>query len=149
MTLVTHYPDVEGALGSWLSANFHTFPGGGVFPGPATLPGTGSLRCVTELPADLAGALPVVEITRIGGADLNYSIESASVDVNCYHSTRITARGLALQIRAALRDQLAGQILDGGVVLRVSTSAPVWVPYANTNVRRFTALHQIVLSTHL
>jgi hypothetical protein len=119
---VGHYPDVEGALGSWISANFHTMPGGLVFPGPSEFPGVGSLRCVTELPADLAAEVPLVEVARIGGGDLNHS----------------------------LRDMLPGQPLDGGIVLRVNTSSgPHWLPYADTAVRRFTALYQIVLSTHL
>jgi hypothetical protein len=147
---VGHYPDVEGALGSWISANFHTMPGGLVFPGPSEFPGVGSLRCVTELPADLAAEVPLVEVARIGGGDLNHSIDAATVDITCYHSTRGAARALALLIRSTLRDVLPGQPLDGGIVLRVNTSSgPHWLPYADTAVRRFTALYQIVLSTHL
>lgn len=116
--------DIEAALVPWLNI--------------AT-----SVRCVTELPANLADAVPIIEITRIGGADDVQSIDAATVDVTCYSGNRINARALAYRVQGILR-LAAGSAVTGGVLLRVRTiSAPSWQPYDDTNVRRFGATYQV------
>lgn len=118
--------DVEAALVPWLNT--------------AT-----SVRCVTELPANLADVVPIIEITRIGGADDTQSIDAATVDVTCYSGNRINARALAYRVQSILRTQAPGAAVIGGVLLRVRTiSAPSWQPYDDPNLRRFGATYQIV-----
>jgi hypothetical protein len=52
---------------------------------------------------------------------------------------RAAARDLAHQVRASLRRDLPGRIVGGLFVLSCRTfSGPVWTPYDNTNLRRFT-----------
>jgi hypothetical protein len=124
------YPDVEQALAVWLG-------------------NTMAVRSVTETPANLSTTLPVISVDRIGGADPTVSIDEATVDVEVFHTNRILARTLALAAQAAIRYQLPGQTLGGGVVTRTKTiSAPHWVPYDDTNLRRFVATYQVVVSDH-
>jgi hypothetical protein len=128
--VISIYPDVEQGVASWLAATL-------------------GVRGVTELPANLAAAVPLVEVARIGGADRDHSIDAATVDVHAYEASRPAARTLALQVRTLLRYQLAGLPLAGGVVLAVNTaSGPHWVPYTDVGVRCFTGTYQIVVSTH-
>ena len=118
--------DVEAALVPWLNA--HT-----------------STRCLTELPADLASVLPVIQVGRIGGADGVVSIDEATVDVTCFGASRITARALAYRVQSILRTALPGAVDTGGVVLRVQTvSGPTYLPFDDPNLRRFGATYQIV-----
>jgi len=124
------YPDVEQGLAVWLGSVL-------------------AVRSVTETPANLATTLPVVGVDRIGGADPTLSIDEATVDVDCYHSGRILTRNLALTAQAWIRYLLPGQPMGGGVVLRTATIvAPHWTPYDDTNLRRFTATYQVVISNH-
>lgn len=101
-------------------------------------------RYCTELP----GTLPakVVRITRISGTDDQFSVyEDAIVDFECFASTRQAARTLAYDVRDYLRNTLPGETVDthAFVVAVRSVNGPVWVPYDNTNVRRFIYTAQI------
>lgn len=97
-------------------------------------------RVVTELPADIAG-IEVVRITKISGTDEGqFSVyEDAIVDFDCFAATRGEARTLAHDVRDWLRNTLPGtKVGDGAFIMSVrSVNGPVWVPYDNTNVRRF------------
>jgi hypothetical protein len=110
--------DVEAALVESLTTNFT------------------AARVLTELPANLADVLPVIEVTRIGGPRVGL-LDVATVDIDCYHATRQTARTLAYDVVAALL-ALRGKPVTGGVISRVDIlSGPNFRPYDNTTLRRF------------
>jgi hypothetical protein len=103
-------------------------------------------RVVTELPANLGDVVPVIQVTRFGGSDDVIVLDNAHIDVDTFAATRDDARTLAEQVRTALRLHLPGVTTGGGVVTSVTTmSAPRWVPYDNTNLRRFVASYRITI----
>jgi hypothetical protein len=124
------FVDVEPLLSAWLKT------------------ATG-VQCVTELPATLETAVPLIEVGRIGGADSQVVIDAATVDVTCWGATRDTARKLAYLVQDWLLFHLPGTSVPGGVVLRVvCVSGPAWQPYDNTAVRRVHALYQFHVQSH-
>lgn len=118
----------EDVLPSWLQARYPT------------------ARVVTELPADLVGSLPVIQVVGIGGRHEGHAwngspadFASPNVDLDIFAATRSDARDLAMQIHKDLLTVLPGQTVNGAGVLEVvSILSPLWTPYDNTNVRRFT-----------
>jgi hypothetical protein len=110
------------------------------------------VRVVTELPADL-GAVPTIQVARIGGQSPSLTMDAANVDVDYFDgphdglSARENAKAGALQVRTALLMHMQGYAANGGAVQSVAEiSAPRWVPYDNTTLRRFTATYRI--TTH-
>lgn len=100
-------------------------------------------RPCAELPANLTP--PVVQFTRIGGADPNLTLDEATVSVDCYGETRGAAYDLAEKVRAALRTG-CGYSASGAVLARVRTlSAPSARPYDNTSLRRVGATYLITV----
>lgn len=106
-------------------------------------------RVLTETPDNLADVLPCIRVARFGGAeDYIYTFDNATMDFDCFAATRGEARTLAHAVRTWVRRDLPGQTIsyddgNGGTasasVSRTRTfSGPVWTPYENTNVRRFT-----------
>lgn len=140
------YVASESVVRSLLASHFDGSPGQ-------------SVRVVTELPANLEDALPVIEIERIGGiASFPALLDWPRMDVWCYAkssgtpgqldyvSARSAARDLAEQVRAALLFQLPGQSAAGGFVAAVTEQqAPVWRPFDNTDVRRFQATYSFAI----
>lgn len=101
---------------------------------------------VTELPANLTAAVPVAVVRRIAGGDEQLTLDQAIVDVDVYAADRAAARLLSDQIRSDFRLHLTGYISGGGVVAKVETiNGPFWVPYDNTNVRRYTAGYRVTV----
>lgn len=98
-----------------------------------------SARYCTELPAALSGE--TVRITKISGTDEGqFSVyEDAVMDFECFASTRAAARTLAYAIRDHVRNTLPGTKVgaDAFIISAASVNGPVWVPYDNTDVRRF------------
>ena len=124
----TGLASAETLIRDWLAA---------VFP---------SARVVTELPANLADVLPVIQVTRFGGSDDFLTLDSANVDIDTFGVSRDAARSLSEQVRSAVRLHLPGYSANGGAVQSVTTiSAPRWVPYDNTSLRRFTAAYRITI----
>jgi hypothetical protein len=122
------YPDVERLLVAWLNAHLN-------------------VRVLTDTPSNLEKVLPVVQITRFGGADTAPGIDRAIVDVDCYGATRAVASQLAEHVRYALLYRLAGSQHENVAIADVSTlSGPSWRPYDNTALRRFGASYAI--TTH-
>ena len=118
----------ENLIRDWLAA---------VFP---------AARVVTELPANLADVLPVIQVARFGGSDDFLTLDSANVDIDTFGVSRDAARSLSEQVRSAVRLHLPGYSANGGAVQSVTTiSAPRWVPYDNTSLRRFTAAYRITI----
>jgi len=119
------YVDTEPMLTTWLAA-------------------VTSLRCVTELPATLETAVPLIEVGRIGGTDRDLVVDGSTVDITCWGSTRDTARKLALLVQDRMRFRLPGTNVAGGTVMSVNcVSGPTWLPYDNTKVRRFHGTYQL------
>lgn len=105
-----------------------------------------SVRCLTDLPADLQAVVPVVQIVRIGGpSDDNLSsFQAATVSVDCFAADRAAATTLAQQVDDAWRKVLPGTTTGGAVVGKVRTlSGASWRPWNDTAVRRFGASYQV------
>lgn len=105
-----------------------------------------SVRALTDLPENLAGVLPVVQVTRIGGPadDSLPSFDFPNVDIDCFDVDREAASNLAGRVHTALRVTLPGLKLSGATITRVRTlTGPSWRPYDNTALRRFGATYQL------
>lgn len=101
------------------------------------------VRIATETPANLGDVLPCIVVARFGGAEDSeagtWAFDNANMDFDCYDADRIDARALAESVRTFVRRDLPGQSHAGAFVARTQTiMAPVWTPYDNTDVRRFT-----------
>jgi hypothetical protein len=128
--------DPELAIVTWLQAQL----------GPG-------VRCVTELPAELAAACPLVSVETFGGDDPEPVVDRAVLDVTAYAAGQDVARGqarsLALQVKELLRFHLPGSVVTGGSVSKVEPASGIqWQPYDNTTVRRFHASYRVVFTTH-
>lgn len=80
-----------------------------------------------HVPADVLGSMPYVRVARFGGGDVHPRFgTSASVDVDCWESTRQKAADLAEDVRVALVAAWQRQTpLTGGTIARLTTtSAP-------------------------
>lgn len=120
------YADIEALLVPWLANQL-------------------GVRVCTDLPANLEAVAPVVQVTRIGGADDTFTLDRAGVDIDCFATARQDAVNLAAQCRDALRFALPGTTVAGTYVARVETlSGPAWRPYDNTAVRRFGGSFQLI-----
>lgn len=125
------YADVEELLIGWLATEL-------------------SVRCVTDLPANVQSILPVVQVTRFGGTDRFPTLDQPHVDIDCYAADRAGAHDIAEQVRSALRFSLRGQTVDGAVVSRVETlTGPSWRPYEDEHLRRFGASYRITIHSTL
>lgn len=123
------FADVEKLLVGWLGTNL-------------------GVRVLTDTPLNLADILPVVRVTRFGGADTDVVLDRANVDVDCYAATRLDAYTLCEQVRGALLFSLAGKTVSRVTVARVQTiSGPAWRPWDNTSLRRFGATYQLTTKT--
>lgn len=114
------------------------------------LPGHVTARFLTDLPADLAAQVPVVQVVRIGGPsdDDLPDYHFASVAVDCFAADRLSATTLAQQVDDALRKALPGTTAGGGTVTKVRTlTGASWRPYDDVNVRRFGGTYQVVVRT--
>lgn len=125
------YPDVEKLLVATLPARI------------------GGVRVLTETPANLAGAVPVIQVTRFGGGDTAPGIDRPNVDFDVFAATRAQAFSIAEKLRYALLYVIPGQRLDAAgtaTIARVDTiSGPSIRPYDNTALRRVGASYQLTL----
>lgn len=98
-----------------------------------------SVRVCTELPANLADVLPVIQVVGIGGSGDHLQFDSPRADIDVFAASRAAARTLAQQVHDAVLRDLPGQMLEDAFVLSVGEfMSPTWTPYDNTNLRRFT-----------
>lgn len=103
-------------------------------------------RVVTETPENLSDVLPCIEVMRFGGSDDVYTLDLANIDVDVYAVDRPSALDLAEQVRTSLRLHAEGQVVNGALIAQVTTlSAPKWVPYDNTTLRRISASYRIAI----
>jgi len=104
------------------------------------------VRVVTETPGNLANVLPCIEVNRFGGSDDIYTLDVANLDIDVFAASRADAYMLAEQVRTNLRLHAEGQEVDGALIAQVATlSAPKWVPYDNTTMRRISASYRIAI----
>lgn len=116
------------------------------------------IRVLTETPHDLARELPVIRVRRIGGQDTVLTLDVANIDVDAYAIGEAAATALAEQVRTSLRLNAEGQTIAGveetqltpaeppALIAQVDTiSAPKWVPYDNTALRRISATYRIAI----
>lgn len=105
-----------------------------------------AVHVCTELPANLADVLPVAQVHRIAGGDSDIVLDGAIVDVDAFAVDRAAARLLGEQIRSDFRLALSGYMSGGAVVSNVETiNGPYWVPYDNTNLRRYTSSYRVTV----
>jgi hypothetical protein len=105
-------------------------------------------RVVSELPGDLVGSLPVLQIVRSGGNDPRtfMATDRAVVDVDAWEATRADASDLAELARLHFRSDLPNTVVDGFVFTWVTTLVgPRWQPDPNPKVRRYTATYEVGL----
>lgn len=116
------YADAETALVAALAAQFP------------------SAEVCTETPDNLAEVLPCIRVTRFAGtADEVYTFDNPSIDFDCYAADRTSAKLLAYQVRSFVRGPLIGITVAGAFFARSrDIMGPVWTPYDNTSLRRFT-----------
>lgn len=101
-------------------------------------------RTLTDLPANLVDALPVVQIQRVGGGDDGVRLDRAFVAVDVYAVSRQAASTLMGQTRSLLLTGLRGTVTTAAVFTSARTiSAPAWRPYENPGLRRFGATFEI------
>lgn len=100
-------------------------------------------RVVTETPPQLEDYLPVVKVFRVGGPRrLNLDHPRMSIDV--FALSRDDARDVAEAVADWMQFKLAGSSAGGLYFTGVDIgTAPVWIPYTNPNVRRFTASYTV------
>ncbi len=119
------YVDIERVLVGWLGSRLNC-------------------RVVTDLPANLAQQVPLLQIGRYGGADIAPGLDVVDLDVDAYGPDRGSAVSLAEKARHALRFTLPNQQINGAVFARVNTiDAPSFRPYDNTDLRRFGASYRL------
>lgn len=119
MTAVHSFADVEQLLYGWVSTVV-------------------TARAVTEAPTDLAGQVPLVRITRIGGPMTATGFDQPTVDFDCFEVKGPKAKTLAIALASAVLYQLPGFSNPYGTVLEtVIRSGPAWRPWENQALRRF------------
>ena len=118
------YVDVEKVLIGWLAEHFP------------------DSRVCAELPNTLPAR--TIQVVRFGGGRPSVPFDEANVDIDSYAATRVEARTLAERVSDALMYELPGHSEDGAIFVAAECfSAPSWIPYDNTTVRRFTAAYRI------
>jgi hypothetical protein len=95
-----------------------------------------------ELPHAALSMLPFVLVTRVSGGD-NYITDSATVDVECFHSSRFLASEIARTVHAAMM-LLRHTAVAGVLVDYVETiTGPQWIDYDDENLQRYLASYLI------
>ncbi len=99
-----------------------------------------------EVPPNLTHAVPLVTVTRFGGADKNIVLDQPVVQIDVFAATADSAEDLAEDLRTAMRMKLPRYVFDGAVVTGVATFAgPQLVPWSSSNVWRVSARYQITV----
>lgn len=100
----------------------------------------------TETPDDLQDRLPMARVMRIGGGDDTFRLDHPAVDIDVFHTTRLSAARLADQVRESLYRLQRHGAFGAAVVTEVATRAgPRWLPYDNTSLRRYGATYRLAV----
>lgn len=97
-----------------------------------------------EIDNNLTSELPTVQVERVGGDDDGFRLDRPLLEITVYAATRSDASALAAQIRGWLLTDLRGSKTANAVFSHVGTvSAPKWLPYEDTNVRKNSATYEM------
>jgi hypothetical protein len=120
--------DVEALVATWIEGNLDNIHG------------------MSETPANLDALVPVAKVRRIGGSFDGFKADRATVDIDCFDSTRDGAVAVALHVQWALHNLFDRNKVGDAVVCRVETlTSPRPLPYDNTGLRRFGATYRITV----
>lgn len=108
-----------------------------------TVPGLPNARVVTETPADLSAALPLLRVELVSGSSNAVNLDTALLDIEAYATTRDAARTLAEQARVALDLRGPAAHAAGGFIASVTCTTPHWMFYDDTDVRRFAFMARV------
>jgi hypothetical protein len=123
----TEYLPVEQLLAAWLGAQL-------------------SVGFYTELPANIASSVPLIQVVDIGGTETVRTFDEVLLDVETFAIGRAASRDLSAKARHALRYVLPGQRLGTGVAALCDVvTSPRWLPWDQTDVRRFGATYRVVI----
>jgi hypothetical protein len=118
--------DIEYAVVQWLKAQLP--------PG---------VRLVNELPSDLAGSVPLVQVQVVPGGGGDRITDTVMIDVDSFAATRTLMWDLAEDVRTAML-AANGRAAAGIRFDTVDTeSRPGYSSYANTAVRRAVATYRL------
>lgn len=107
------------------------------------LAAAGIARVCTELPNNLAGALPVLQVFRTGGPDDSYALDIATMTVHAYAGSQQAANVLLGAARTVIREAV-GVVVSGAVLTRArKLGGPSWASYENTAVRHAVSIFQL------
>lgn len=110
------------------------------------LPTVGFTKVFREVPPNLVAAVPLVTVTRFGGANTTVVIDKPVVQIDVFSSTADTAEELAEDLRTAMLVNLVKRTFNGAAVGRVATSSgPQLLPWGLTNVYRVSARYQLTV----
>lgn len=108
-----------------------------------------SATVAKRVPADLAGAVPFIQVVRFGGP-MRTTLDDPTFDVDCYDADEVSAMQLAREVQRELLTYSRGVTVVYGsekaVICNVTCiSGPSWRPYDNTNVERVGATYTATL----
>lgn len=106
------------------------------------------VRFVTDLPSDLAGAVPLCRLWDVGGGsdDNLYRFATPTVVVDSFAADRPGAVALSQRVEQWFRVTLPGSTLSGSTVTKVQTlTRATWRPWDDTDVRRYSATYVLHL----
>lgn len=115
------------------------------------------MRVVTELPADLTGELPLMQVAVFGGYTVNPAMETVNVDIDVYvpptadgAADPATASDLAELVRSAVLYGLPGYTTpDGKATVNgaQNIARPTPRPHDQTAVRRYGASYRLFVQS--
>jgi hypothetical protein len=121
---VAVFADVEALLVTYLTA----------------IPGVQGVS--VELPNNVLQRLPFIQVNRVSGGD-NYITDSATVDIDCFHSTRAKSGAVARTVHAAMM-RLRHTAVGGVLVDSVETiTGPQWINYDDENLQRYVSTYLV------
>jgi hypothetical protein len=125
------YPDIETLIVAWLKTQLDV-----------TQIHAGDIP--DDVPQNLPGVVPLIMVSRFGGADRVLGFDNPAVDIDVFASSRAAAIAHAGKAQRAMLVVLPRQTLTGAVITRVQTiGPPISVPWDSSTVRRVNASYQL------
>lgn len=102
-------------------------------------------RVVTDLPAAMEAVLPVIQVTRIGGARFSSILDRPRMDIDVYAATRSAASAAGRKIQSKM-PTVRGTTASGWVITDVQEELGLsWRPDRNENVRRMGLVYNLTI----